>query len=44
MAVDPAKRLVTGTLQVEFRPDLPTDHVRFRLWPNAPPQAAEGPT
>jgi hypothetical protein len=42
MTVVPAKRLVTGTLHVEFRPDLPTDHLRFRLWPNAPPQAAEG--
>jgi hypothetical protein len=42
MRVDPAKRVVTGTLRVEFRPDLPTDHLRFRLWPNAPPQAAEG--
>jgi hypothetical protein len=27
---------------VEFTPDVPTDHLRFRLWPNSPPQAKEG--
>ena len=42
MDVRPAKRLVVGTLRVAFTPDLPTDHLRFRLWPNSPPQAKEG--
>jgi hypothetical protein len=34
--VDPAARLVTGTLSVRFTPDAPTDRLVFRLWANAP--------
>jgi len=40
--VDPPHNLVTGTESVQFTPDIPTDRLVFRLWPNAPPQAAEG--
>ncbi|MGH9035271.1 MAG: hypothetical protein ACRD0O_05860, partial [Acidimicrobiia bacterium] len=34
--VDPADRVVTGTLSVRFTPDAPTDRLVFRLWANAP--------
>ena len=34
--VDPAARLVTGTLSVRFTPDAATDRLVFRLWANAP--------
>ncbi|MDQ1516947.1 MAG: hypothetical protein QOE80_2777, partial [Actinomycetota bacterium] len=36
LAVDPAKRLVTGDVAVRFTPDADTDRLVFRLWPNAP--------
>jgi len=35
-------RQVPGTLRVRFTPDLPTDHLVFRLWPNSPAMAAAG--
>src|SRR5437899_9887970 len=41
-AVDVAGSSVTGTLAVRFTPDLPTDELVFRLWPNAPALAAAG--
>ncbi|MCU1487305.1 MAG: hypothetical protein JWN67_4051 [Actinomycetia bacterium] len=34
--VQPAKGVVTGDVSVRFTPDLPTDHLVFRLWPNGP--------
>jgi hypothetical protein len=34
--VDPAARMVTGTLSVRFIPDAPTDRLVFRFWANAP--------
>lgn len=34
--VDPAARMVTGTLSVRFTPDVPTDRLVFRFWANAP--------
>lgn len=34
--VDPAARMVTGTLSVRFTPDAPTDRLVFRFWANAP--------
>src|SRR5437899_248698 len=40
--VDVASSTVTGSLTVRFTPDLDTDEVVFRLWPNAPPLAADG--
>src|SRR5436190_11607931 len=40
--VDVAGASVTGTLTVEFTPDIATDELVFRLWPNAPLQAAAG--
>ncbi len=40
--VDVARGILHGKMGVTFAPDLPTDHLVFRLWPNAPPQAAEG--
>lgn len=42
MKVDPKRRLVTGDLTVDFTPDLDTDRLVFRLWPNGPSQAAAG--
>jgi hypothetical protein len=33
---------VRGDLQVAFTPDLPTDELVFRLWPNGPRSAAAG--
>jgi hypothetical protein len=35
-------RSVQGTLSVRFTPDLPTDRIVFRLWPNSPLLAAAG--
>ncbi len=35
-------RQVPGSLRVGFTPDLPTDHLVFRLWPNSPSMAAAG--
>ena len=40
--VDPALGVVSGTLSVRFTPDLPTDRLVFRLWPNSPATRAEG--
>jgi hypothetical protein len=34
--LQPARRLVTGDLRVRFTPDLATDRLVFRLWPNNP--------
>jgi hypothetical protein len=34
MALDLGAGTVTGTVAVRFRPDLPTDRLVFRLWPN----------
>jgi hypothetical protein len=34
--------LVTGDLSVRFTPDLPTDRLVFRLWPNGPKQLRAG--
>ncbi len=38
----PAAGDVTGSLRVTFTPDLATDRLVFRLWPNGPRQAGEG--
>jgi hypothetical protein len=35
-------RLVTGDVTVTFTPNRPTDRLVFRLWPNGPPQLAQG--
>ncbi len=40
--VRPTEGVVEGDLTVRFQPDLPTDVVVFRLWPNAPRPAAAG--
>jgi hypothetical protein len=32
--LEPERRLVNGDLRVRFTPDLPTDRLVFRLWPN----------
>jgi hypothetical protein len=40
--IDLARERVLGKESVTFTPDLPVGHLEFRLWPNAPPQAAEG--
>jgi hypothetical protein len=42
MALDLAAGAVTGDLAVRFRPDLDTDRLVFRLWPNGPDLAAAG--
>ena len=42
MAVEPAKRLVTGDVAVRFTPDADTDRLVFRLWANAPRIARAG--
>jgi hypothetical protein len=34
--VQPAQGVVTGEVSVRFTPDLPTDRLVFRLWPNGP--------
>jgi hypothetical protein len=38
----PATGVVEGTVDVQFTPDLPTDRLVFRLWPNGPRQQGEG--
>jgi Peptidase family M1 domain len=38
----PAARLATGDLRVRFTPDLKTDRLVFRLWPNSPVSLQEG--
>src|SRR5207247_11231347 len=40
--IQPAEHLASGTLSVVFTPDLPTDHLVFRLWPNGPVLTQEG--
>ncbi|MEA2717184.1 MAG: hypothetical protein QOI99_1501 [Actinomycetota bacterium] len=40
--VSPAEGKVTGDLKVAFTPDLPTDVLVFRLWPNGPRPAMIG--
>ena len=40
--VRPAEGKVEGDLRVAFTPDLPTDEIVFRLWPNGPRSAASG--
>src|SRR3954451_8515919 len=42
LVVDPGHATVTGSMTVTFRPDLATDHLLFRLWPNSPVPAAAG--
>jgi hypothetical protein len=42
MALDLEAGVVTGDLAVRFRPDLDTDRLVFRLWPNGPGLAAAG--
>ncbi|MGH9184605.1 MAG: M1 family aminopeptidase [Acidimicrobiales bacterium] len=42
VTVDPDGGVVNGTVSVRFAPDLPTDVLVFRLWPNAPGHAAAG--
>lgn len=38
----PADNMVDGTVSVRFTPDLPTDRLVFRLWPNGPRPASGG--
>ena len=38
----PTQHLVIGAMRVTFTPDLATDRLVFRLWPNGPTQGAEG--
>jgi len=40
--VRPADRVASGTVEVRFTPDLDTDRLVFRLWPNGPRQVAAG--
>ena len=40
--VRPSDDTVTGDETVAFSPDLPTDHLVFRLWPNGPREAPFG--
>ncbi|MCP5028510.1 MAG: M1 family metallopeptidase [Actinomycetia bacterium] len=40
--VDPTTGMVQGSLGTRFRPDLATDRLVYRLWPNAPRPAAAG--
>src|SRR5207248_8717010 len=40
--VDFAGSVVTGEVTVRFTPDIPTDELVFRLWPNSPVLAAAG--
>ena len=42
VTVKPAEGLVQGDLKVAFTPDLPTDELVFRLWPNGPRPALGG--
>jgi Peptidase family M1 domain len=35
-------REITGNVRVTFTPNLPTDHLVFRLWPNGPAQRDAG--
>lgn len=40
--VAPTLRTVSGTVDVTFKPNRPTDKLVFRLWPNAPLSRDEG--
>lgn len=40
--VKPADNVVEGEVAVRFTPDLPTDRLVFRLWPNSPRTARAG--
>jgi hypothetical protein len=40
--VAPSRKQVDGTLRVVFAPEVATDRIVFRLWPNAPVQARAG--
>lgn len=40
--VKPAENAVDGEVDVRFVPDLPTDRLVFRLWPNGPRPAGAG--
>jgi hypothetical protein len=40
--VNPAANSVSGSVDVQFTPDLPTDRLVFRLWANGPRPAAAG--
>ncbi|MGH9190733.1 MAG: hypothetical protein ACRD0Q_12030 [Acidimicrobiales bacterium] len=40
--VRPAERSAEGSVEVRFVPDLDTDRLVFRLWPNGPRQRGEG--
>jgi hypothetical protein len=42
LAVARGLRVVTGSLQVAFTPQTPTDRLVFRLWPNGGPYARAG--
>ena len=42
MDVRPGTGVVEGTVDVRFAPDLETDRLVFRLWPNGPRQQGEG--
>ncbi|HEX2063590.1 MAG TPA: hypothetical protein VHE80_04125, partial [Acidimicrobiales bacterium] len=42
VGVRPAENLVDGDLTVRFTPDVETDRLVFRLWPNSPRTAAAG--
>lgn len=42
ITVDPGGRAVAGTLTTTFTPDLPTDELVYRLWPNGPRPASGG--
>jgi aminopeptidase N len=42
LQIDPAASLVSGELKVRFTPDVATDRLVFRLWPNGPRLASGG--
>jgi hypothetical protein len=42
VALDPVNGVADGTMTVRFTPDVPTDVLVFRLWPNAPRTAEAG--
>ena len=42
MRLDLDRNVVAGRQVVRFTPDLPTDRLVFRLWPNGPRPAADG--
>lgn len=42
LRVDLDRAMVEGRLTVRFRPDLPTDRLVFRLWPNGPRPSQAG--